>query len=81
MVKPARRLIKLLIFIGLCILSLKFVHTYPYPMPENQLAVWFKISECLGVSDPKNVYFPVVLVIDLIVAVIAYKLIVRLWRI
>lgn len=48
-----RRLLKVLFFIGLFILAVKYIHSYPYPMPESQLQYWFSISEFLGFSNPK----------------------------
>jgi hypothetical protein len=76
----ARRLLKVLIFIGLFILAVKYVHTYPYPMPESQLRQWFTISEFFGISNPEDLYFPLMLVLDFIVAVVAYMLIMKVWR-
>jgi glucan phosphoethanolaminetransferase (alkaline phosphatase superfamily) len=76
----ARRSIKVVLFLVLFILAVMFVHTYPYPMPQGQLDFWFSVSEFLGVSNPEDVYFPVMWALDLVVAIIAYKLIIWFWR-
>jgi hypothetical protein len=76
----ALKTLKLMLFIILFLLAVMFVHTYPYPMPENQLKYWFAISDFLGVGNPEDVYFPTMWVIDLLVAIAAYKLIMKLCR-
>ncbi|AHK18685.1 hypothetical protein [Yersinia similis] len=72
-----RRLLKVLFFIGLFILAVKYIHSYPYPMPESQLQHWFSISEFLGFSNPEDIYFPAMLVLDIIVASLAYVFIMK----
>ncbi len=46
-------------------------------MPESQLQYWFSISEFLGFSNPEDIYFPAMLVLDIIVASLAYVLIIK----
>jgi hypothetical protein len=76
----ARRLFKFVLFIGLFCLSVRYVHTYPVPMPANQLHVLWVASDWLGIRDPDDLYIPAMLVCDLIVTVLAYIAIVKLWR-
>jgi hypothetical protein len=75
-----RRIAKTLLFVGLFLLSVRYVHTYPMPMPDSQLHVWLLAARRLGISDPDDLYIPVMLVIELIATIAAYVLIVRLWR-
>ncbi|MGF6607559.1 hypothetical protein OKW45_002459 [Paraburkholderia sp. WSM4175] len=75
-----RRLFKVVLFIGLFCLAVPYVHTYPWPMPESQSAMWWRASRWLGVRDPEDLYFAVWAAIDLIVAALAYVTIVKLWR-
>ncbi|MBB5413476.1 hypothetical protein HDG34_007454 [Paraburkholderia sp. HC6.4b] len=75
-----RRLFKVALFIGLFCLSVPYVHTYPWPMPESQSVVWWRASRWLGIRDPEDLYFVVWVTIDLIVATLAYVVIMRLWR-
>jgi hypothetical protein len=76
----ARRVAKTLLFVGLFLLSVRYVHTYPWPMPESQLHVWLLVANRLGVHDPDDVYIPTMLVIELIVTIAAYVLILKFWR-
>ncbi|WP_429355232.1 hypothetical protein [Paraburkholderia sp. 32] len=75
-----RRLFEVALFIGLFCLSVPHVHTYPRPMPESQSVVWWRASRWRGIRDPEDLYFVVWVTIDLIVATLAYVVIMRLWR-
>ncbi|MBN3806623.1 hypothetical protein GXB81_26760 [Paraburkholderia sp. Ac-20336] len=75
-----RRLFKIALFIGLFLLSVRYVHTYPWPMPESQALRWLSIANGFGLHDPDDVYIPVMVAIELIVAVVVYMAIMRLWR-
>ncbi|MGF6919674.1 hypothetical protein [Paraburkholderia sp. 40] len=76
----ARRVFKVALFFGLFVLSVRYVRPYPYPIPESQLAVWWDASDWLGIRDPEDLIFVVWVTIELIVAVLAYVVIIRLWR-
>ncbi|CAB3793525.1 hypothetical protein LMG28688_03729 [Paraburkholderia caffeinitolerans] len=75
-----RWLFKTILFIGLFLLSVRYVHTYPLPMPENQLSAWLSTANRIGIRDPDDLYIPVMLVIEFIVALLAYTAIIKLWR-
>lgn len=79
MARLVRRLFKVALFIGLFVLSVRYVHTYPMPMPENQLAFWFAAADCFGIRDPDDLYIPTMVVIELIVAILVYVAIMKLW--
>jgi len=74
-----RRIFKLALFIGLFLLSVRYIHTYPLPMPEDQIMFWIEASDRLGISDSDNLYIPTMVVIDLIVTILAYVAIMKLW--
>jgi hypothetical protein len=76
----ARRLFKLALFVGLFLLSVRYVHTYPMPMPESQLSTWLSVANGIGIRDPDDLYIPVMIVVELIVTLLVYMAIVRLWR-
>jgi hypothetical protein len=76
----ARRLSKTLLFVGLFLLSVRYVHTYPVPMPESQLAVLLSISHSMGIRDPDDLYIPVMLILELLTTIAAYVLIFKFWR-
>lgn len=76
----ARRLFKTILFIGLFLLSVRYVHTYPLPMPENQLSAWLSAANQIGIRDPDDLYIPVMLFIEFIVTLFAYTAIIKLWR-
>ncbi|MBC8721589.1 hypothetical protein F6X37_08300 [Paraburkholderia sp. 31.1] len=76
----ARRLCKVALFIGLFLVSARSVHTYPWPMPERQALAWLSIANGFGLHDPDDIYIPAMVVIELLVTVLAYMGIMRLWR-
>lgn len=76
-----RRLFKVALFIGLFCLAVPYVHTYPIPMPENQARAWLHAANWLGIRDPDDLYIPLILLADLIVATLAYLAIMKCWRI
>jgi len=41
---------------------------------------WIDASDRLGISDSDNLYIPTMVIIDLIVAILAYVAILKLWR-
>ncbi|MBC8639476.1 hypothetical protein IAG25_21850 [Caballeronia sp. EK] len=75
-----RKLFKIALFIGLFFLAVRYVHTYPLPMTEPQQHVLFVISDAFGVEDVEMLYILSMTAIDLMVAIIAYKVILKLWR-
>ncbi|MCG5075186.1 hypothetical protein [Paraburkholderia tagetis] len=80
MATRVRRLFKIALFIGLIVLSVRYVHPYPYEWTETQMRAWLYTSQALGIRDPEDLYFVVWLTIELIVAVLAYVAIIKLWR-
>jgi hypothetical protein len=75
-----RSFIKGLLFFVLFLLALKFVHTYPMPMTDEQVAWWLAMSRRLGIRDPDDLWMPATLIVDLIVTVSIYIGITRLWK-
>lgn len=75
-----RRSVKTILFVALFLLSVRYVHTYPEQMPENQQRILFTITDKLGFRDPDDFYILAMTVLDLITTIIAYRLIVKLWR-
>lgn len=59
---------------------MRFIHTYPLPMPMAQQRYLIAISETFGVNDYEGFYLSAVAVVNLIVAAIEYTLIMKLWR-
>jgi len=80
MATVVRRISKVLLFIGLFILSVKYVHTYPQPMTAHQLDVLLRICEKLGIHDPDDFYIPAMRVAELAVTIIVYASMMRIWR-
>ncbi|WP_035489911.1 hypothetical protein [Paraburkholderia atlantica] len=76
----ARRVFKVVLFLCLFVLSVRYVRPYPYPMTESHLAVWWRASDWLGIRDPGDLIFVVWVTIELIVAVLAYVEIMKLWQ-
>ncbi|MFT4065429.1 hypothetical protein [Paraburkholderia sp.] len=71
----ARRQFKALLFLGLFYLAVRFVHTYPVPMPANQLHILRKLSRWLRIRDSDDWYFLVVVIIQFIVAIFVWLLV------
>ncbi|WP_296654582.1 hypothetical protein [Paraburkholderia sp.] len=76
----ARRLFKAALFLGLLALSLRYVQPYPYEWTDGEARAWWRASDWLGVSDPDDLYFVVWTSIELLVAILAYIAIMKLWR-
>ncbi|MBN3801775.1 hypothetical protein GXB81_01690 [Paraburkholderia sp. Ac-20336] len=75
-----RRVFKVALFVSLFCLAVPYVHTYPWPMPESQSAIWWGVSRWLDIRDPEDLYFVVWVTIDLLVAALVYLALMRLWR-
>ncbi|WES90704.1 hypothetical protein OHJ28_02485 [Dickeya fangzhongdai] len=75
-----RRALKTILFIALVFLSIRYVHTYPVPMTKDQVTLLFRLSDALSIRDPEDLYISAMMVIELITAILAYLLIIKLWR-
>ncbi len=84
MVALARSLLaitfKIALFIGLFVISMRFIHTYPLPMPPDQQHQLFMVSRKLGIRDPDDLYLSAVAIVNLAAAAIEYTLLMKLWR-
>jgi hypothetical protein len=76
----ARRLFKTVLFFGLFLLSVRYVHTYPFPMPQEQLRILLAICDAMDIRDPDDLYIPAMLVLELLTTIAAYILIIKSWR-
>ena len=76
----ARRVLKVLLFIGLYLLSFRFVRPYDDGWTESEMHAWIRASELPGIDDPENLYIGLWMTIELIAAVLAYAAIMKLWR-
>ncbi|CAN0621305.1 protein of unknown function [Burkholderia multivorans] len=63
-----------------CFLSGRYVHTYPIPMTPDQQQQLIVISEKFGVDDYELLYIGTMVLADLIATIVAYVLIMKLWR-
>ncbi|MGN6087134.1 hypothetical protein [Trinickia sp.] len=83
MATPVRSLLiglsKALLFVVLFVFSMRFVHTYPLPMPPDQQQKLFLISQELEIRDPDDLYLSAVAIVNLIVASMEYVLIAKIW--
>ncbi|MFD1554475.1 hypothetical protein ACFSHT_02385 [Paraburkholderia silviterrae] len=75
-----RRISKVILFVGLFLVSMRFIHTYPLPMPVNQQHYLIAISQMFGVRDYDGFYLSAVALVNLIVASIEYALIMKVWK-
>lgn len=75
-----RRLFKIALFIAMFLLSVRYVHPYPYEWTETQMRAWLYTSQTLGIRDPEDLYFVVWVTIELAVAALASMAIMKLWR-
>lgn len=49
-------------------------------MPESQALAWLHVANWLGIRDPDDLYIPIVLLANLVVAALTYVAIMKLWR-
>ncbi|MBN3850512.1 hypothetical protein G3N58_27375 [Paraburkholderia sp. Ac-20342] len=80
MAKLVRKTTKVLLFCTLYFLAIRYVHTYPMPMTLQQQHYLIVISEAFGVADYELFYILSMMLIDLIVTIMAYSILMRLWR-
>ncbi|MBC8747249.1 hypothetical protein OKW43_001414 [Paraburkholderia sp. WC7.3g] len=74
-----RRLCKVALFIGLFLISVRYI-PLSNKWTASEARAWWRASDWLGIEDPSDLYFVAWLTIELIVAVLAYVAIMRLWR-
>ncbi|MCC8400689.1 hypothetical protein LJ655_02065 [Paraburkholderia sp. MMS20-SJTN17] len=79
MATPARSLFKAALFIGLCLVSVRYL-PLSNEWTAGEARAWWRASDWLGVPDPDDLYFVMWLTVELFVAALAYAVIVRLWR-
>ena len=80
MTSLTHRLFKVALFVGLLCLFVPYVHTYPIPMPESQALAWLHVANRLGIRASDDLYIPLVLLTNLLVATLVYMVIMRLWK-
>ncbi|MGF6740193.1 hypothetical protein OKW33_002233 [Paraburkholderia atlantica] len=80
MATPARKGSKVVLFLGLFLLSFVFVRPLHYEWSQVEMRAWLYTSQALGIRDPEDLYIAVWLTIELIAAVLAYVAIMKLWR-
>lgn len=71
---------KVSLFLGLFLLSMRLIHTYPLPMPPEHQRILFALSQELGVRDPDDLYISTVAIVNLFAAAVEYRLLMKLWR-
>lgn len=71
---------KAILFVSLFSLSIRFIHTYPLPMPPEHQHQLFVLSQKFGIRDPGDLYLSAAVIVNLIAAAIEYTLLMRLWR-
>jgi hypothetical protein len=76
----ARSMLKWLVFVGMLLLSIRYVHTYPVPMTLSQQQVLVEISNWFGVKDCELFYIVSMLLIDLMVTWIVFWATLWLWN-
>jgi hypothetical protein len=74
------RAFKITLFLCLFVLSMRFIHTYPLPMPPEHQHQLFVISRKLNIRDPEDLYLSTLAIVNLVAATIEYRLIMKLWR-
>ncbi|RQZ05973.1 hypothetical protein DIE15_35305 [Burkholderia sp. Bp9031] len=74
-----RRLFKVALFVGLFLLSFRYIRPYHEWTPAESRA-WWRASDWLGVRDPEDLYIGGWVIIELIVAVLVYIAIMWMWR-
>lgn len=71
---------KVAFFVVLFVLSVRFIHTYPLPMPPDHQHKLSMLSQRMGIIDPGNLYVSAVGIVNLIAATVEYRLLMRFWR-
>jgi hypothetical protein len=80
MSRAERRATKIVLFSGLFLFSLIFVRPLHDEWSQAEMRAWLYTSQALGIRDPEDLHTLVWTTIELIVTVLAYVVIVKLWR-
>jgi len=75
-----RKVAKILLFFALYFLAIRYIHTYPMPMTLQQQHYLIVISDAFRVADYELFYILAMMLIDLIVTIMVYTILMRLWR-
>ncbi|CAB3760353.1 hypothetical protein [Paraburkholderia humisilvae] len=73
----ANVLTKVLLFVGLYLLAVLFLSTYPFPMTIERMRWWSAFSAQYGISNPEDAWVTVILVMDLVVTIFVYLAVVK----
>jgi hypothetical protein len=74
-----RRLCKTLLFIFLFVLALRCMSGTGM-MPDSEAMRWWHIAQASDLREPSDVYVPAYTAISLVIAIVVYRLIIKLWR-
>ncbi|MCC8394735.1 hypothetical protein LJ656_19255 [Paraburkholderia sp. MMS20-SJTR3] len=74
-----RRLFKLALFISVFLLSVRYLPPN-HEWTDSESRAYWAASDWLGIQDPRDFYFLLWLSVELIVAISAYVVIIKLWR-
>ncbi|NUX52890.1 hypothetical protein [Paraburkholderia youngii] len=75
----ARKVLKIALFIGLFLISVRYI-PLSNEWSASEARAWWRASDWLGVGDPDDLYFVFWVTIELIVAALAYLAIIKIWR-
>lgn len=75
----ARRVLKILLFLILYYLSLKYIHPYPITFTRSMTDKLITITNAIGFHDPELFYLLTVLLINTLITVALYELLMRTW--
>ncbi|EGD03885.1 hypothetical protein B1M_14259 [Burkholderia sp. TJI49] len=79
MISLTRALLKVLLFAGLFLLSVRCIGRNG-AMPESEALRWLSIAQRFGVREADDVHIPVMLALDLLATTLAYMTITKLWK-
>lgn len=70
---------KALLFFCLFWISVRYIHTYPIPLPPDHQQILLVLSRKLGIVDPGDLYVSAVITVNLLAALMEYKSLMWFW--
>ncbi|UUE10468.1 hypothetical protein NMX13_02350 [Dickeya zeae] len=74
------QLVKILFFLILYVISLHYIHPYPITFTRSMTDQLVTVANYLGFSDPEWFYLLAVLMINMMITVVLYRLSMRAWK-
>ena len=81
MTAPVRKTWRVILFTGVFIFSLRFIHPYPIEFSIKQAGQLTEMANNMGFRDPEMFYLLCVMLINTFISILIYWVIMKIWTI